>query len=196
MPLNFETLMAEEAGSSFEASFRVLLEAAFAQGFTAGVEAADRLQKSLEDITANLQVMTKGIGVSNAVLTNTPVSAFASGIRRTIDIDSDVPVPPVQRARRGIVGATLTTVLKENPGLTVSDYERLVVEREPEISIKSVGNELRRGERDGRYRRDRPGGYHWYIAPRTRRIETEGSSTENTSVSHSDQGGDDGTHIA
>lgn len=77
------------------------------------------------------------------------------------------------RARRGLVQETLSKIVAANPGKTVSDYEKLVTEAEPEISTKSVGNELRR--REGiQYRRDRPGGYLWY--PMTQKSEGDGEA--------------------
>lgn len=70
---------------------------------------------------------------------------------------------PIQRAPRGSVGRALGNVLSvDGDGLTVSEIEELVELIDPEISRKSVGNELRRLE-GKKYRRDRPGGYKWYL---------------------------------
>lgn len=74
----------------------------------------------------------------------------------------DSAEPSTKRVPRGLVQSVLSDTLAANPGLSISDYERLVLSAEPEISVKSVGNDLRRGE-GTRYKRDRPGGTKWYL---------------------------------
>ncbi len=68
------------------------------------------------------------------------------------------------RAPRGLVKNAVELVVREQPGLQITDYERIVTEAHPEIAIKSIGNQLRSGEREGRFKRDRPGGYRWFPA--------------------------------
>jgi len=67
-----------------------------------------------------------------------------------------------RRAPRGSVGAAIDSVLRKKPGLPIVELETEVARLNPEVSIKSVGNELRRME-GRKYRRDRAGGYHWFL---------------------------------
>jgi hypothetical protein len=78
------------------------------------------------------------------------------------------------RAPRGAVGRALEQVLTESPGLTITEIEARAVALDPEISAKSVGNDLRRLE-GKRYRRDRPKGYRWYLIGAAGQDETAGT---------------------
>lgn len=102
--------------------------------------------------------------------------------------DSERP----RKARRGLVGPTIDAILKANPGLTIADYEGLVLKQEPEIAIKTVGNHLRSGERTGRYRRDRPGGYQWYLVEKNETEPDDFVGPIGSASSHSSQEGGDG----
>lgn len=84
---------------------------------------------------------------------------------------------------------TVAKALEREPGKSIKEYEHIVLELEPEISVKSVGNELRRGEADGRYKRDRPGGYRWYLA--SSEIEAADNDPTEAAASYSNNGGDD-----
>jgi len=66
------------------------------------------------------------------------------------------------RAPRGSVGKAIDPLLRANPGMLVPDLEAEVKRRHPEIHPKSIGNELRRFE-GGKYKRDREGGYRWFL---------------------------------
>jgi hypothetical protein len=68
----------------------------------------------------------------------------------------------IQRAPRGSVGKAIDTVLSEKPGMLVPELEEAVLQADPEIAKKSVGNELRRME-GNKYKRDRPRGYRWFL---------------------------------
>jgi hypothetical protein len=75
----------------------------------------------------------------------------------------DLNKPPKERAPRGAVAAAVEALLKDIPdGALVTELEAQAAVRFPDIATKSIGNELRRGE-DRRYRRDRPGGYRWFL---------------------------------
>jgi hypothetical protein len=185
MPLNVEALMAGEAGGPFEEAFQALLTAAYGAGYRDGMEAADNLVASLQDMTARLQAITDGIVADHAQVEALKAVAAAAAVATKATSVTGGP----QRARRGLVGATLAKVLAEFPGRSVSEYEALVTLEEPEISVKSVGNELRRGERDGRFERDRPGGYHWYLKGGKR--EAERALGIGSSASSGNQGGGD-----
>lgn len=97
-----------------------------------------------------------------------------------------------QRAPRGLVAEVLAAVLAEKPGLTISDYEWLVTQRDGRISERTVGNELRRYE-GVRYKRQ---GYRWFPIG-SEEQETAGSpTTERPAVSHWQQEGGDGDAAA
>jgi hypothetical protein len=66
------------------------------------------------------------------------------------------------RAPRGSVGKAIDTVLAERPGLMVPNLEEAILQIDSEIAKKSIGNELRRME-GNKYKRDRPGGYRWFL---------------------------------
>jgi len=86
----------------------------------------------------------------------------------------------IQRAPRGSVGRAIDTVLLEKPGLLVPQLEEAVLEVDPEIAKKSVGNELRRME-GNKYKRDRPGGYRWFLIDQ--QVDQEvGEPTEQSSA--------------
>ncbi|MGN6817995.1 MAG: hypothetical protein ACTHJR_04930 [Sphingomonas sp.] len=69
---------------------------------------------------------------------------------------------PSGKAPRGTVPRVLDQMLTDRPGLTILEYEALAPEYDDRISIRSVGNELRRFE-GTKYERDRPGGYQWFL---------------------------------
>ncbi len=191
MPLDFEALETDGTLGSLEAAVRSVAQAAYDQGMKDGIAGATKLQTAIGYLSEAMQ------GFQPELLEQ--IKRHTLGVRQgagialgsSFPIDSDVPMPDGRsRARRGLVGATIAKALKANPGLTVGEYEQLVSRLEPEISTKSVGNELRRGERDGRYKRDRPGGYLWYLAE-SDETEAEGQSSGEPSASSSNQGGDD-----
>jgi hypothetical protein len=68
----------------------------------------------------------------------------------------------IKRAPRGSVGKAVDSVLTDKPGLLTPEIEERVLQIDPEIARKSVGNELRRLE-GKKYKRDRPGGYRWFL---------------------------------
>ena len=96
----------------------------------------------------------------------TPISPIE---RRPIVYDTDsgdvpaaVPEQKPSRAPRGAVDRAIGQVLKVHPGLTAQEVEEAALAFDPEVSRKSVGNNLRRLE-GVKYRRDKPGGYHWFL---------------------------------
>lgn len=93
----------------------------------------------------------------------------------------------MRRAPRGSVGTALEIVLKAKPGSAITEIEAEAVRLNPEISTKSVGNELRRME-GKKYRRDRPGGYQWFLIEDR---EDEGSPTATGSPSSSTRAEED-----
>jgi hypothetical protein len=85
---------------------------------------------------------------------------------------TDVPKPTIAetntdrvvgtRAPRGAVGRSIDLVLELYPGSSIPDIEEMVAHENKEIARKSVGNEVRRME-GKKYKRDRPGGYRWFL---------------------------------
>lgn len=105
-------------------------------------------------------------------------------------VKSDSRDEGIKRVARGLVQSVLSDMVASEPGLSISDYERLVLRVEPDISSKSIGNDLRRGE-GTRYKRDRPGGNKWY--PIDYRFEEAASNAEAAAPSmFSNQEGGDG----
>jgi hypothetical protein len=68
----------------------------------------------------------------------------------------------IQRVPRGSVEKAIDAVLVDRPGLLVPQIEEAVFLLDPEIAKKSVGNRLRIME-GNKYKRDRPGGYRWFL---------------------------------
>jgi hypothetical protein len=84
---------------------------------------------------------------------NEPPDAWSSGL----------PIlAAAMRAPRGSVGRAIDALLREHPGLSVGHMEKIFSEHHQEIAQKSIGNELRRME-GNKYKRDRPGGYRWFL---------------------------------
>jgi hypothetical protein len=94
-----------------------------------------------------------------------------------------------RRAPRGSVGQAVDDVLRAEPGLSIIDIESRVEKLNPEISIKSVGNELRRLE-GKKYKRDRPGGYQWFLVNDREGGET-GAPAPAAEMQHEQKGGDE-----
>lgn len=153
------------------AAFEAALKAAYDQGFSDGIDRVVQAAKSPLSAEAPIKGVVQKVS---------PTGARADALGR---------------APRGIVPNVVGEMVRASPGLTIGEYEQMVTKAEPLISVKSVGNELRRGE-GKRYKRDRPNGYKWY--PLDYEIEVEGTagSAPSTSFFHSNQGGSDGTTLA
>ena len=79
------------------------------------------------------------------------------------------------RAPMGLVAKAIAEVLTEAPGIRVVEVVERVRRKYPEIAEKSVGNQMRRGERDGAY--ERSDKYSWFLkgqAPREAPPRPEG----------------------
>ncbi len=208
MAFDYEKLL-EDTDHGLESFLRAITQAAYDQGFAAGVESVGSFQNKLGDLAEAMGVMASSLNVDVTKFVKVPTfafpalnlkmpSAFANGpvteAPKTSEdrypIDTDVPIPQHKpRVARGLVQNTVAMALELEPGKSIKEYEALVLELEPEISVKSIGNELRRGEADGRYKRDRPGGIRWYLG--SAETEAEGQSSGEPSASSSNQGGDD-----
>lgn len=100
---------------------------------------------------------------------------------RSTSTSSAQMVGVAHRAPRGSVGKAIDTVLAEHHGLMVPQLEEAVLQIDAEIAKKSIGNELRRME-GTKYKRDRPGGYRWFLIDQ--QVDQEGGEpTPQTSAS-------------
>lgn len=81
----------------------------------------------------------------------------------------------VRKARRGTVPKVLGRMMTEHPGKTIVEYEEMTPQYDDQISVKSVGNELRRME-GKRYRRNDDG--EWFLMPGNK--EAAGTATNET----------------
>jgi len=188
MPLDYDSLEKAEAVEGVQKAMRSIAEAAYEQGARDALVNADRLDAMLAKMTAAMQ----GFDPNMLELIKQHVIPKDRPDRASIQprLVEHHTGNTHSRARRGLVGETVAEALRMSPGQNIGFYEQLVTELSPEISVKSVGNELRRGERDGRYKRDRLGGYLWYLVEPDE-TEAEGQSSGQPSASYSNQGGDD-----
>lgn len=67
-----------------------------------------------------------------------------------------------RRAPSGLVARAIRDVLQAEPGISITEIAQKVMTRHPEVQLKSVGNQLRRGEGDLYHRTDK---YSWYLGP-------------------------------
>jgi len=79
---------------------------------------------------------------------------------------------PSDRAPRGLVQEVVACVLRDRPGTHINEVEVEAVRREPRISAKSVGNEMRR-YLGTKYRRE---GRSWFL------MEAADAPTKETSA--------------
>lgn len=221
MAFEYEKLLENDTDYGLDSFLRAITKAAYDQGFAEGVRSSAKFEQSLmslQEVVARLAPHGTGsikavekhhapnqlsslvkpgnivAAYASPVLSRSP-ARFAGGGQMDLGVDGTdqkAGEPPVrQRVRRGLVQDTVAAALVLEPGLTIKGYEELVAQMEPEISSKSVGNELRRGEQSNRYKRDRPGGYRWYL------VSADGEAadqvSDQTAASDSIQGGGDGT---
>lgn len=128
------------------------LDAALVAAYEQGV--ADGIQR----------IVAAAQGVKVEAATKSPLPPILEQRSRAVNLDPDedeISADGIKRVRRGLVQETLIRIMAEKPGLAITDYEKLVAEVEPEISYKSIGNELRRYE-GSKYKRDREGGNRWF----------------------------------
>ena len=146
---------------------KAALEAAYQRGFEAGGEAMRQTILAATASPVSLRVFGGGGNVPPAVIAEQRArlrenTAFAGG---------ELPVvrQPSQRAPRGLVSDVIRTVLRESPGLSISEIEERALRLAPDVSSKSVGNELRRREGDAYVRE---GKYKWYLKDQEPQKET------------------------
>jgi hypothetical protein len=126
--------------------------------FAAGEEAAKK---------AAIYAFQSAMGIDRPVTPSILGSALAASrdnaLRETTAQDRESKREPAKRAPRGIVGRAIRRVLAESVGgADLPEIESRVLMERPDISRKSVGNELRRLEGD-LYERDRPRGHRWFL---------------------------------
>jgi hypothetical protein len=137
MPFDPKPLMAENAVSEM---IEMAMRAAYEQGIQEGIR---RIVSAAQGAIQPQETDAKE---------TVPVLASRA---------SEVMDEFAKRAPRGLVQTTIAKVIVESPGLSITDYEGMVLALEPEVSAKSIGNELRRGE-GTKYKRDRPNGNRWF----------------------------------
>ena len=148
--------MTEDASTIFSRKLAALIEefkaTVWREAFQAGGEA---MRESIMR-AAQTPVMPMG----SPILDAKRVTSDANHL--SLNTASREPIGPVKRAPRGSVGRALESVIGKYPGLAVTEIEERVLQLDREIARKSIGNELRRLE-GKRYKRDRPGGYRWFL---------------------------------
>jgi hypothetical protein len=122
---------------------------AYERGFKAGSEA---MRNSI--LHAATSAPITGAGGSK------PIVVVAGVGKAPAYYGGGAEIPAAPRAPRGLVASAIKDVLTASPGMPITEIEKLVLERHPEISPKTIGNELRRGEGD-RYVRN--GKYSWLL---------------------------------
>lgn len=106
-------------------------------------------------------------------------------------MDSQPPLAPVaisvkhttetqKRAPKGLLTQVVTQVLRETPGLTLTEIEARAVSRDDRISSRSIGNELRRLE-GSHYRREDK---RWFISS-----QEVGGDPAQITATHTSEGG-------
>jgi len=109
-------------------------------GYAAGYQAA------VQQLMSNMRTMIPGDGQQPApLIVESAVSASVVGAVRAVG---------ASRAPRGLVDNLLEEVLAERPGMTISEVEAAIAERDSRVALKSIYNTLRRWEKQGkRFRR-------------------------------------------
>ncbi|WP_293677565.1 hypothetical protein [uncultured Phenylobacterium sp.] len=143
------------------AAIKARADVAFGEGYEAGFQAGhDAAVKMFQQAAATLVATIKLPDTPKLAYTS-PLGAVgaaaAQGMREALAGRSKAEA----RAPRGLVAEAIREVLTEAPGLRVIEVVERVAAKHPEIAAKSVGNQMRRGERDGVY--ERIGKYKWYL---------------------------------
>jgi hypothetical protein len=119
--------------------------------FAAGEEAAKK---------AMIVAFQSAMGIDRPT---TILGSMVAASRENAEREAEARREPAKRAPRGIVGLAIRRVLEESGGgADLPDIENRVLTWRPDISRKSVGNELRRLE-GIHYERDRPRGHRWFL---------------------------------
>jgi hypothetical protein len=120
------------------AQFEALLKVAYERGY----------EKGVQDGIDRLAQLARGPQAANDVrVPDEKLTAVA--IRRVVE----------KRAPRGLVPKVVAAMLRDNPGMTITDYEQMLYRYDGQVSAKSIGNELRRHE-GRKYRRNESG--EWF----------------------------------
>jgi len=106
--------------------------------------------------------------------------------------DENVEIAP--KAPRGTVPIVVQAMLKDHPGKTIYEYERLYKRYDDRISDKSVGNELRRFEGE-KYERDAPNGHRWFLIGQKDEAKDAAGNEQSSASDHSNQGGSYGAAL-
>jgi len=117
-------------------------------------------QNELDDIARDMRALLekayqKGVADTRAAILSAvqgPVGQAAQPVARART------KPPSsgerQRAPRGLIRKVITQMLAERGPMSLQDIEAAIPDYDQEVSPKSAGTELRRGEEQGLYERD------------------------------------------
>lgn len=121
-------------------------------GFRAGSIA---MRDNILQVASSPMSVGQGAVMMDAAVTNSTSNFVGSSepARRRSKVES--------RAPNGLVAKAIGEVLSEAPGIRVIEVADRVMRRYPEIAAKSIGNQMRRGEREGLY--ERSGKYSWFL---------------------------------
>lgn len=159
----------DKAFADLRSAFEEIAEERYAQGFMDG---ANSMRESILKVAAIPAFSDKYAKPSEIPLLK-PIGVF--------NVEEEEEAQP--RAPRGLVGEVVGKLLREHPGLTITELEDLVAKVDDRIAPKSVGNELRRFEGKKYHRLN---GREWFLIGGRAEKETAGSAT-NDSPAASDQ---------
>lgn len=125
------------------------------------------------------------IAAGSPLVTGRPVPPSLIGAGSPDGKGSPALKSPVRRAPRGTVPKVLDKMLTEHPGKTIAEYEELAPSYDNRISIKSVGNELRRHEHT-KYRRNDDG--EWFLINSDGEAEDAATNEQSSASDRTNQG--------
>ena len=102
------------------------------------------------------------------------------------------PTDHPKKAPRGTVPKVLRRMLTDHPGKQIVDYEDMFTEYDDRISVRSIGNELRRME-DKKYCRNDDG--EWFLMTGNKEAEDAASNEQSSASDHTNQGDRYGTAL-
>jgi len=153
------------------ASFEQMLKAAYDQGVKDGIQRI-------------VAAASAPIGERDAGTSFTQSDTVGFGDKADAEI--------VRRAPRGLVPKVVGEMLSDHPGKIIAEYEMMKDNYDTRVSVRSIGNELRRYEGE-KYRRNANG--EWF--PISGNNEAAGSATNETPAASEDsnEGGRYGTAL-
>lgn len=153
-----DNVIIEELLAKARSATDTAVKEAFEAGFKAGGEAVR--QSILAAAAAPIESLRSlPVGHIQTALDEN-AQARQTLTNNLLTLSSEAHEEVSRRAPRGLVADIVRRVLGEAPGLSISEIEARANALAPEVSSKSVGNELRRREGDAYVRR---GKYSWFL---------------------------------